>query len=411
MSPTHIRVTVCLLLAFLWAAARAENWPGFRGPTGQGISSERDLPTRWSATENIAWKTEIPPLGWSSPIVFGDRVFLTTATDGGVSCRVICLDRGSGRILWNNEVFQQPLRRKEGKNSYATPTPVTDGKLVYAVFGDGSIVAVDFEGRTVWSYREVKHYSQHGLGASPILYENLLIMPYDGSQEEPDKQVGWKKPWDQALILALDKETGRPRWTARRGMSRIAHVTPIIYNGILVSGAGDVIQGHSLADGRLLWSVYGQGEGVVPSPVAGDGLIYHATGFEKSMIRAIGVSGNDARVVWEQTEHVPSMSSIVYFDGHLFTIKENGFAMCLDGKTGQVRWRERLDGNYSASPVLADGKIYLLSEQGQTTIIEAAPTFRMIAKNSLDDRCQASPAVSRGQIFLRTEKALYCIGK
>jgi outer membrane protein assembly factor BamB len=407
-----------LAMGLCAAVASAENWPRFRGATGQGVSAEKGLPTKWSATENVAWKVEIPGQGWSSPIVWGERVFVTTATDGGISCRVLCLDREDGKVLWNKEVFQQSLKRKETRNSYATPTPCTDGRLVYAVFGGGSIAALDFAGNIVWINRDVQFYSQHGLGVSPILYEDLLIIPFDGSQEEGDKRVGWKIPWDKAVILALDKKTGKEKWRGKRGLSRIAHVTPNVTKVgdkmQLISAAGDVIQGHDLATGELIWSAYAQGEGVVPSIVIGDGLVYSVSGFEKTTIRATRPDGRGdvtrTHIVWEQTANAPTEPSPIYYDGHLYVINERGMAMCLEGRTGKITWQQRIGGNHCASPILAEGRIYFLSDQAETTIIEASPAgLKVLGRNSLGERCQASMAVSDGRLFIRTEKNLYCI--
>jgi len=185
----------CLAVA---ATLEAANWPQFRGPTGQGHSSETGLPLKWTTTENIAWRTELPGQSWSSPIVWGERVFVTTATENGASCRVLALDRKSGKILWDKEVFQQVPRRKEGRNSYATPTPATDGERVYACFGDGSFAALNFAGEVVWTNRDYKFYGQHGLATSPILHDGLLIMARDGSSDGEDKKLGWQTPWDQS---------------------------------------------------------------------------------------------------------------------------------------------------------------------------------------------------------------------
>jgi outer membrane protein assembly factor BamB len=185
VNSTLRKLASCAALSLAVAAvslsqvAQAENWPQFRGPTGQGISSEKNVPIKWSAGQNVAWKTPLAAAGWSSPIVYGDRVFVTGTTAGGSKCHVIAIDRTSGKIIWDKEVLTQETRRKESKNSYATPTPVTDGKYVFAVFGGGGIVAVDYLGNVAWTYDEVKFYSRHGLGASPVLYENLLIMPFD----------------------------------------------------------------------------------------------------------------------------------------------------------------------------------------------------------------------------------------
>jgi outer membrane protein assembly factor BamB len=400
-------------------AALAENWPQFRGPTGQGLSSEKNIPTRWSATDNVAWKTPIPGDGWSSPIVYGDRVFATSTTDAGKTCRVIALDRRSGQILWNKEVLQQETRRKEQKNSYATPTPITDGKHVYAVFGGGGIVALDFEGNIAWTYDKVKFYSRHGLGASPVLYENLLVMPFDGSHAAPEEQIGWKIPWEEARILALDKDKGTIVWEAKRGPSRIAHTTPLVVPAPeprLYSTAGDVIQAFDLRDGRRLWSAYSQGEGVVPSPVLIGNVLVTCSGFEKSTIRAVRLGGEGdvtkTHIAWEQTKGVPSQSSLIYVQPYLYAVTNTGVVSIFDpASNGELLDQGRTPGDYSASPVAADGKIYFTSEQGDTTVVEAGRQFKAIGANSLGERIQATPAISQGQILIRTAKNLYCIGK
>jgi outer membrane protein assembly factor BamB len=397
---TWIGAALGVLVAF---TASADDWPGWRGPTHQGVSAEKNLPTRWSATENIAWKTAVPGVGWSSPIVFGDRVFLTAASDDGVQCRVICLDRADGKILWNTEVFQQSVDNKAGRNSYATPTPATDGKRVYAVFCDGSFAALDYQGNVVWTNRRQKFYSQHGLGASPILLDDLLLMPWDGSSKGPDRRVGWQTPWENGALLALDTATGEIRWRGSRGPSRIAHVVPSVLRAggaaQIVSGAGDVVQGFDPADGRRLWSVRSEGEGVVPSIVVGGGLVFSASDDPAS-----------AQIVWESKRAVPAVPSFLYADGLLFAVNDSGIAQCLQAATGEQLWQQRIGGQHSASPILADGRVYFLSDGGETTVIEAGRTFKLVAKNNLGEKCQASPAVSRRQIFIRAERHLYCIG-
>ncbi len=418
--PHSLRLALAGLFLLVAAPARAENWPQFRGPDGQGRSAETGLPLKWSASDNIAWKAELPGEGWSSPVVWGDRVFVTTATDEGVSCRVLCLDRSTGAVQWNHEVFQQQqLRRKEGKNSYATPTPVTDGERVYAVFGDGGIVALTVDGRVEWTNRDIKFYSQHGLGASPILVGDLLVMPFDGSSEGPDRQLGWKIPWGDAVLLALDKHTGKEVWRGNRGKSRIAHVTPslLVRDGQsqIISGAGDVVQGFDPRSGKLIWSVYSQGEGVVPSIVLGDDLVYSCSGFEEPTIRAIRPDGHGdvtkTHIAWEQKTGVPNQPSLLYAKPFLYSITDNGVVACFDGATGKVQWQKRIGGNHSASPVWAEGRIYSLSENGETVVFTAGKKFEELARNALDARCQASMAVSQGQLFVRTDRHLVCIGK
>ena len=416
-----MRHLICLLswLAVFAADATAENWPRFRGPTGQGVSSEPNVPTKWSATENVAWKAPIPGQGWSSPVVWDDRIFVTSATEDGRSAHVICVDANSGAIVWDREVFKQETRRKENKNSYATPTPVTDGKRVYAFFGSGGAAAVDFVGNVVWTNQDYPFYSQHGLGASPVLYNDLVIMPFDGSSEGPDKFVGWQKPWDKAFVLALDATTGKERWKTGRGMSRISHMTPLVTKlgdrDLLISPAGDAVQGFEPASGERLWTVYSKGEGVTPSPVIGDGLLFSGSGFGAETIRAIKLDPaargdlTQSHIVWEQKRAVPTQPSLLYHDGLLYTVKENGIALCTDGKTGEVVWQERLEGAYSASPVFAAGRIYFLAENGNTTMIEPGRSFKELGVNPLEGHCQASPAISNGRMFIRSDKHLFCI--
>ena len=396
----------------------AEDWPQFRGPTGQGISTETGLPTEWSADRGVAWRTPLPGGGWSSPIVHGDRVFVTTATDEGRSFRLLCLDRTTGEVLWNTEGFE--LRREcrgEAGTSSATPTPVSDGQHTYVVAFDGSLAAVASDGSITWTNRDFPYYSQHGIAASLRLYGDLLILPFDPSSSGEDKKVGWQKPWDESFVLALDKRTGEVRWKGDRGMSRIGHVTPnLIREGdreVLVSGAGDVVQGFDLASGERLWTVYSQGEGVVPSVVVGDGMVYTSSGFEEPTIRAVRTGGRGdvtaTHIAWEQTRAVPMMPSFLYVAPHLFTITEGGVAMCLDGESGEVLGRRRIGGNHRASPIYAEKLIYFLSEEGETTIVEATPEMPVVAKNTIPEHTQASFAVSGGRLFLRTESALYAL--
>ncbi len=397
----------------------AEDWPQFRGPTGQGVSTETGLPTEWSERSGVAWGTALPGRGWSSPIVHGDRVFVTTATDEGRSFRLLCLDRATGEVLWNTEVFQQGLEsRLQQGNSYATPTPVTDGQHTYVVAFDGSLAAVAGDGSIAWTNRDFPYYSQHGIAASLRLYRDLLILPFDPSSPGEDKKVGWQKPWDESFVLALDKKTGEVRWKGDRGLSRIGHVTPnLVREGdreVLVSGAGDVVQGFDLGTGERLWTVYSQGEGVVPSVVVGDGMVYTSSGFEEPTIRAVRTGGRgdvtDTHIAWEQTRAVPMMPSFLYVAPHLFTITEGGIAMCLDARSGEILGRRRIGGNHRASPIYAEKRIYVLSEDCETTVVGAVHEMPVLATNTLPGHCQASLAVSGGHLFLRTDTTLYSIG-
>ena len=417
--------TILLLIlgcVFTFAAVSGqepENWSQFRGPNGQGISQATGLPVKWSTDENIAWKTDIPGEGWSSPIVWNDHLFLTTATDDGKNCHVIALDRKSGKILWDKVVFTQEPRQKHPKNSFATPTPVTDGKYVYAVFGSGGVAALDLNGNLQWTV-DLDYYSHHGLGISPILYGDLLILPFNHSNREEPKRLGWQLPWDKSYLLALDKNTGKERWRGMRGMSRIAHATPAVMqvNGKdqIISPAGDVIQGFDPADGRRIWTVTSDGEPCVPSLVIGDGLVYSAPA-GGSVIRAVRPDGQGdctaTHIAWEQKRNVPMMASFLYVKPFLYTCTSDGSFSCLDAATGEFLWQLRLGGALNPSPIYADGKIYVLSEEGTTTVLKPSADPKqpaeIIATNELDEQCQASIAVAGKQLLIRTAERLWCI--
>ena len=417
-----LRLASSILLALLALPASAENWPGFRGPTGQGTSSETDLPLKWTATENVRWKAEVPGEAWSSSIVWEDHVFVTTATDGGKSCRVLAFDRKTGKELWNTEVFTQETLRKEQRNTYATPTPCTDGTRVYAEFGGGGIAAVDFEGNVAWTNDDFPFYSRHGLGNSPVLHEGLLIMSRDGSARATgdEEKVGWQKPWDKSFLLALDAKTGEVTWKTGRGTSRIGHVSPIVWKGtdgkaVVISGAGDVVQGFDPRTGDLLWTHKNEGEGVTPGYVIVNGLVVTASGWggrESTKAFKLGGTGDlgETAIAWEEKKGMPHLSSYVAVDDRVYWVSDDGVAWCVDAATGETVWRERLGGNFAASPLAAAGRIYFTGDDGKTTVVEAGPAFKVLAENPLGERVQASPAASQGNLFIRTERHLYCIG-
>ena len=424
----HLRLATFLLSAiFLALPSRAENWPQFRGPTGQGVSAETSLPTEWNATKNVAWKTPVEGEGWSSPIVWDNRVFLTAARQRGTLCHVICLDRDTGKVLWDKQVLEQSAGKKERRNSYATPTPVTDGQRVYAFFGGGGAAAVDFAGNVVWTNTDDQFYSQHGLGSSPTLYKDLLFMPWDHSiRTGPELRVGWQIPWDKSYVLALDKNTGKQRFKAMRGMSRISHMTPKVVEidgkPQLVSAGGDVIQGFNPDTGERLWTVETYGEGVTPSPVFGNGMVFNSSGFPtpfggkqvKAAIRAFKLGGGSgdltkSHLVWEQTQSVPMLPSLLFADNLLYSLKEDGQFQCLDPGDGKVIYRQKLKGQYAASPVFADGRIYVTADDGTTTVIGPGREFKALATNELGEKVQASLAVSGGAIFIRTDRNLFCV--
>ncbi len=414
-------VSLAFFLSSIPSAAPAGDWTRFRGPNGQGVSGETNLPLEWSDVEgaegkNIRWKTPLNSDGWSSPIVVGDAVFLTGTESDGVSCRLIKVNRADGKLVWNKEVHRQQTADMRSQNSYATPTPVSDGKYVYAVFFDGTALAVDMDGAIQWKNSDFHFYSLHGLGASALLANGTLIMPFDGSSRA-EEQVGWKQPWEEAAIIAWDCETGDVRWTGRRGLSRVGHVTPILVEDgkQLVSAGGDRVQGFDVATGEREWSIYSQGEGVTPSPVTGDGLIFTSSGFEEPTIRAIRLGGSgdvtDSHIAWEQKRGVPALPSLLYVAPYLYSITRDNILCCLEAATGDIVWQERLEGKYSASPLHVDGRIYITSEEGLTLVLEPGDEYKELARNHVRGVCKASIAVSNQQFFLRSSEYLYCIAR
>lgn len=413
-------VSLCgIVLMLISPVLMAENWPCFRGPTRQGISQEKNVPINWDVKKNVAWKIPIPGQGHSSPIVYDKRVYVTTAVDEGASLHLLCVDAETGEVYWDKEVTRQKAGHKHGRNSYATSTPVTDGERIYVLAADGALLGLSMDGNELWRHKELEYYSQHGLAVSPILQDGLLIVPFDGSSDGPDKKLGWQKPWDKGLVLAVEASTGQVKWRGKRGLSRIAHVVPQTVNVDgkiqVVSGAGDVLQGFDLQTGVRLWTVRSDAEGVVPSIVVGDGMIFSTTGFGRTEILAVRTGGQgectDSHLVWKKDKDVPRVPSMLYVRSHLYALTEGGVMTCFQANNGAVVWRERLPGRYAASPIWADGNIYCLSEGSKTTVIKAGPTFQVLAENDLTGTYKASIAVSNGRLFIRSEDTLYAIDK
>ncbi len=398
---------------------QAEVWPMFRGPTGQGLSAEKGVPREWSTNSNVRWRTPIPGEGWSSPVVLGQRVFVTAATEGGKSLRALCLATGDGKVVWDQSVLPQTQTRREERNSWATCTPAVDERALYVLSFNGHFVALDHSGTPLWTNRDITFYGQHGLATSLLLFEDLVIAAFDGSSDGEDKQVGWQKPWDKAVILAVDRKTGQTRWRGKRGDSRIGHATPIIWRKgaacQLISVAGDVVQGFDPHTGERLWSANSPGEGLVPSPATSEELVFSATGFGKPTILAtrIGGTGNvtETHIVWRQKQNVPSIPSLLYVRPYVYALADNGTLICLQEATGEIVWRERLQTAHGASPVYADGHLYCTAEDGTTTVLATGAEAKVVARNALPGKCQASLAVSGGQLFIRTDQGLFCIGQ
>lgn len=386
---------------------RAEQWPGWRGPRGDGASDEIGIPVHWSATENIAWKTAIPGKGHSSPIVWGDRVFLTTCIEKQQRRMLLCLDRRDGRILWQRDVMQAPLEHKHFLNSFASSTPVTDGKHVWVTFLDVARMEVycyDFDGNQVWRRSPGEFHSVHGFCSSPILYRDMLII--NGDQDA------------LAYIVALDKETGSERWRINRPNRTRSYCTPVVFNlagrkQMVLSGS-KCVTSYDPDTGKMLWIIDGPTEQFVASLVSTEGVIFVTGGFPEHHLLGIRPDGQGnvtrTKILWHDTRGVSYVPSPIAHGKYFFVVSDEGRASCLDAKTGKRLWFERLGRHHSASPVSAEGRLYFLADDGTMFVLDAGPKFKLIARNSLGEECRASPAISQGQIFVRTLNQLYCIG-
>ena len=401
------RIGLVVTLALLCAPVRAEDWPQFRGPGGQGHSTDQNLPLEWNESRTIVWKTPVPGAGWSSPAVASGLVWVTTSMrQNGTSLRAIAFDAATGREVVNTEVFKlNTANLLNPKNSFASPTPIVEADRVYVHFGADGTAALTTAGAIVWKTR-LFYESQHGNGGSPVLYGDVVIVSCDGPSD--------------AYIIALDKNTGKTRWkTARRMPWDQAYTTPLVIRvgerDQVVSIGAHHTAAYDPGTGKEIWRVsYLGGFSNVPRPVFGHGMVFIATGFQQPRVLAVRVDGTGdvtkTHVAWTLDRGAPHTPSPLLVGDELLVVSDIGIATCLDARTGEVRWRERLPGNYSASPIFADGRIYFQSEEGVTTVLAPGREFRKLGVNTLDGATLASIAVSGGSFFIRTDRFLYRIG-
>ncbi len=403
-------VPFCLSLLVV-SVVSAEDWAQFRGPSAQGHSKAKGLATKWGTKKNVAWKVAVDGGGWSSPIVSKGRVYLTTAVPdpkdpkAGPSLRVFAFDAKSGKSIWDVEVFQQDPKRSgriHGKNSHASPTPISDGKHVWVHFGTNGTACLDTDGKIVWKNTELEYKPVHGSGGSPTLVDGLLIFSCDGA----------KSPF----VVAIDAKTGKIRWKTPRAEStgkKFAFCTPLVIGKEVFLPGANWASSYDIATGRETWRVWHGGYSVVPRPVFGHGNIYFSSSFDQASILAVRPGGKDdvtkTHVTWSMKRSAPHTPSVVLVGDELFMVSDKGIATCLDAKTGKQHWRKRLGGAYSASPFVANGKIYFQSEEGVGVVIRASTEFEEIARNDLEERSLASPAPSGKSIFIRTASHLWCI--
>ena len=401
----HVARLVALTLALgltNTAANAADDWPQFRGPDGQGHAEATGLPHEWSETENVRWKTPIAGLGWSSPVVAGEQIWVTTAIEDRGSLRAVCLDRQSGQVVHDVEVFRQDdLGRINNKNSYASPTPVVDGQHVFVHFGAHGTACLTTEGRIVWRVR-LAYDQHHGPAGSPVVWNDLVFISCDGN--------------DVQYTVALDKLTGKLRWQPIIPAQH-AYSTPLVIQAgaaeQLVTSGGGALIAYDPPTGQELWRCEHGGHSVIPRPVESGGLVYFCTGYWNPALFAVRSDGSgdvtDSHVVFKLRRGVPHTPSPLVVGSQLYVVSDQGVLTCVDAANGKEIWHQRLGGNFSASPTLADGKIFLVSEDATTYVLIPGDKFHQLAENHLDGRALASPAFVGRSIYLRSDTHLYCL--
>lgn len=397
----------------------AEDWPEFRGPTKQGLSTATGLPTEWSTTKNIVWKADLPGRAWSSPIVIGDSIFLTNAVGAKdstdphdtFSLRVLALNAVDGKVLWDTEVFsvvQPHAQGVHGKNSYASPTPIFEDGRIYAHFGHFGTACLDDTGKIVWKSNGLSYKPVHGNGGCPVLVNDLLVFNADAGSAP--------------FIAALDKATGKVRWKIPRvsdAKKTFSFCTPLVIevNGAkqIITPGSNVVCALNPKDGGEIWRVRYDGYSVVPRPVFGHGLIFLSTGYDHASALAIRADGKgdvtDTHVVWKLDKGSPLTPSMLVIGDDVYMVSDQGIVSCVDAKTGAVHWQERVSRPTSASPLYADGKIYIQDELGSGYVVKPGPKLELLAKNDLGEKSLASPAVWGNKLLIRTQSALWCIGR
>jgi len=398
-----------LSVAIAWGGlrgARAGDWPQFRGPDGQGHSREIDVPIEWSESQNIVWKTPLAGLGWSSPVVRGPLIWLTTAIEQQGSLRAVCLDARNGKIVRDVEVFRKAdLGPINPKNSHASPTPVIDGDRLFVHYGAHGTACLSLRGEILWRNQDLSYDHRHGPAGSPVVCRDLVIINCDGA--------------DQQAVVALDRETGNVRWRTERDGDgdKAGYATPLVLS---VSGKDQVISpgpgqvtAYEAATGHEIWRLRHGGDSVVLRPVVDHGLVFVSSGYTSTALYAIDVQSRGevslADAAWTLRRGIPYDPSPLVVGDELYLVSDQGVVSCIDARSGKQHWQLRLRGNFSASPLAVDRRIYITSEEGLTTVLAAGTKPQKLAENQLDGRMLASLATADGAIFARTDTAIYRI--
>jgi outer membrane protein assembly factor BamB len=397
--------------------ASADNWPAWRGAEGRGISAERGLPEKWTAGENVAWKTPLPDIGNSTPIIWEDHIFITQALEKGTRRAILAFDRKTGKQLWQREVACDVEETSHRQNPPCSSSPVTDGKAVYAHFSSSGVIACDFDGKLLWHRKFGAVLHRWGNGGSPIIYKNMLIV--------------FQGPGEPTFLTALDRTNGKTVWRSDEvGINSPifgSWSTPVVVRsndrdelilplpGERIGGIG-LFKAYNPNNGNMLWRCDGMGNEVYAMPIVGDGgkFVVGVSGHNAATLAVeTGGSGDvtATRRLWTTKMKTPQrIGSGIIHNGLLYISNANGILECLQARTGERVWRERLGGNLWGSILLADGKLHVSNIEGDTFLVGTGSKFKLLAKNSIGETLYAAPAVSQGQIFLRTWKNLYCIG-
>ena len=401
------------ITSILPADGAEDQWPAFRGPTGQSIVFDERMPRQWSATEGILWRTPLPGRGNSSPVIWYDKLFITaeegeSSQDGesetGPQRLLLCYDRTNGELLWQQQAPPAAeLETLYWKNSFASSTVVTDGRRVVAFFGNGGLLCCDLDGKRLWHQDLGTFPTMHGPGSTPVMYEDLVILVQDQTRGD-------------SLFAAYDKETGEERWRHERPnhpcwstpvLLRVGDRDELIFNG------SHVVVSYDPETGEELWRVNGSSRESIPMIVSGGGLLYSTSGRNGPVI-AIRPGGEgdvtESHVVWQTPRGGPHVPTPAYHDGRLYIISDTGVMDCRDAATGESLWQERLPGRFSMSPLVVGDEILLFSESGTSYLLKSSPQFELLAENELNETVLATPAILDGKIYVRTDEHLICIG-
>ncbi len=403
-----LNIFLLLLIADTISVTQAQNWPCWRGPNGDGTSSEINLPVKWDSVTNVVWKITVPGTGYSSPIVWNDKIFLTTAFPATQEKVLLCYNTVNGNLLWKKTVLKTTFEQKHDNNSFASGTPSTDGTRVYVSFLDGKDIVVgayDFSGKQVWLQRPGTFLSPHGYSCSPVLFEDKVIINGDSQGD--------------SFVAALSRTDGHIIWKVSHERPAHSFSTPIFRKMAgkmqMIFCGNKEIASYNPGDGSRYWFVNGPSEDFCSSPVYNEksGLVLVSSAWPVRNLVAVKPDGQgdvtNSHVVWQSRKGAYYVPSPVCTDDYLFTTMTTGEVNCIEAATGNILWVKNLGMQYS-SPVLANGLVYMPNDDGVITVIKPGPRFEYVAKNSIGERMNASPAISRGKIYIRGYQHLYCIG-